>query len=93
PVRPAVLLGGGLGIAVATGAGGWASGGEFLTSRKLGGTVPVLGRVDIPTNMLFDAGVYFLVLGLVLMILTTLGASLEEPEDPRESEAAAREPS
>ncbi|GAA1812023.1 hydrogen gas-evolving membrane-bound hydrogenase subunit E [Actinomadura chokoriensis] len=93
PVRPAVLLGGGLGIAVATGAGGWASGGEFLASRKPGGTVPVLGRVDVPTNLLFDAGVYFLVLGLVLMILTTLGASLEEPEEPEESEAAAEEPS
>ncbi|MEU5992689.1 hydrogen gas-evolving membrane-bound hydrogenase subunit E [Spirillospora sp. NPDC047418] len=89
PVRPAVLLGGGLGIAVATGAGGWASGGEFLASRKLGGTVPVLGPVEISTNLLFDAGVYFLVLGLVLMILTTLGASLEEPEEPE----AAEEPS
>ncbi|MFB4308025.1 hydrogen gas-evolving membrane-bound hydrogenase subunit E [Actinomadura sp. GTD37] len=81
PVRPAVLLGAGLGIAVATGAGGWASGGEFLSSEHLGGAVPVLGRVEIPTNLLFDAGVYLLVLGLVLTILTTLGASLEEPDD------------
>ncbi|CNF97962.1 NADH:ubiquinone oxidoreductase subunit 5 (chain L)/multisubunit Na+/H+ antiporter%2C MnhA subunit [Mycobacterium tuberculosis] len=91
PVRPAVLLGGGLGIAVATGAGGWASGGEFLSSRKFGGTVPVLGDVEISTNLLFDAGVYFLVLGLVLMILTTLGASLEDPEDAEEPEAPAGE--
>ncbi|WP_217920076.1 hydrogen gas-evolving membrane-bound hydrogenase subunit E [Actinomadura sp. BRA 177] len=90
PVRPALLLGGGLGIAVATGAGGWASGGQFLSSRKLGGTVPVLGEVEIPTNLFFDAGVYLLVLGLVLTILTTLGASLEEPDAP---EAAGEEPS
>ncbi|MFA1547344.1 hydrogen gas-evolving membrane-bound hydrogenase subunit E [Actinomadura chokoriensis] len=83
PVRPTALLGGGLGIAVATGAGGWASGGEFLSSRKLGGTLPVVGHVEISTNLLFDAGVYLLVLGLVLTILTTLGASLEEPEIPR----------
>ncbi|MFA1539191.1 hydrogen gas-evolving membrane-bound hydrogenase subunit E [Actinomadura monticuli] len=84
PVRPAALLGAGLGIAVATGAGGWADGGAFLGSHHLGGTVPVLGHVEVPTNLIFDAGVYLLVLGLVLMILTTLGASLEEPEIPAE---------
>ncbi|NKZ05658.1 Na+/H+ antiporter subunit A [Actinomadura latina] len=90
PVRPAVLLGGGLGIAVATGAGGWASGGEFLASGKFGGTVPVFGHVEVPTNLFFDAGVYLLVLGLVLTILTTLGASLEEEPEALEVPAEER---
>ncbi|WP_396446994.1 Na+/H+ antiporter subunit A [Actinomadura sp.] len=92
PVRPGVLLGGGLGLAVATGAAGWAlPGGEFLTSDKLAGTVPVLGHVEIPTNLFFDAGVYLLVLGLVLMILTTLGASLEEPDEPEGADVPGEE--
>ncbi|TMR33270.1 hydrogen gas-evolving membrane-bound hydrogenase subunit E, partial [Actinomadura geliboluensis] len=86
PVRPALLLGGGLGIAVAAGAGGWASGGEFLRSVHLGGTVPVLGHVELPTSLFFDAGVYLLVLGLVLTILSTLGASLEDPDEELDQE-------
>jgi multicomponent Na+:H+ antiporter subunit A len=47
--------------------------------------VPVLGEVEIPTTLRFDAGVYLLVLGLELTILTTLGASLED--DAAEEEA------
>ncbi|WP_067805177.1 Na+/H+ antiporter subunit A [Actinomadura formosensis] len=84
PVRPGVLLGGGLGLAVAAGASGWASGGEFLDFTTLTATVPLAGHVKVPTNLFFDAGVYLLVLGLVLTILTTLGASLEEPDVPDE---------
>ncbi|QKW35024.1 DUF4040 domain-containing protein [Actinomadura sp. NAK00032] len=92
PVRPALLLGGGLGIAVAAGAGGWASGGEFLRSVHLGGTVPVFGHVELPTSLFFDAGVYLLVLGLVLTILSTLGASLEEPDEEEPDGQRDREP-
>ncbi|TDC83320.1 hydrogen gas-evolving membrane-bound hydrogenase subunit E [Actinomadura sp. 7K507] len=82
PVRPGVLLGGGLGLAVATGAAGWTLGGfgdgEFLKSEVLHVAPPVIGDVKITTSLFFDAGVYLLVLGLVLTILITLGASLDE---------------
>ncbi|RKS74795.1 multisubunit sodium/proton antiporter MrpA subunit /multisubunit sodium/proton antiporter MrpB subunit [Actinomadura pelletieri DSM 43383] len=78
PVRPSVLLGGGLGLAVATGAAAWTSGGQFLQGDVWDATVPVLGEVKVPTSLFFDAGVYLLVLGLVLTILATLGASLED---------------
>ncbi|MGH3243659.1 MAG: MnhB domain-containing protein, partial [Spirillospora sp.] len=84
PVRPSVLLGGGLGLAVATGAAGWTSGGEFLRGEVLHASVPVVGDVHVPTSLFFDVGVYLLVLGLVLTIITTLGASLED--DPEEAE-------
>ncbi|RFS85556.1 DUF4040 domain-containing protein [Actinomadura spongiicola] len=83
PVRPSVLLGGGLGLAVATGAAGWTSGGQFLQGDVLHATAPVLGEVKVPTSLFFDAGVYLLVLGLVLTILATLGASLENDEGSR----------
>ncbi|MEU8796783.1 hydrogen gas-evolving membrane-bound hydrogenase subunit E [Spirillospora sp. NPDC048819] len=82
PVRPGVLLGGGLGLAVATGVAGWTFGGAgdgaFLKSEVLHAAPPVIGDVKVPTSLFFDVGVYLLVLGLVLTILTTLGASLDE---------------
>lgn len=86
PVRPSVLLGGGLGLAVATGAAGWTSGGEFLRGEVLHVSAPVVGDFDVPTSLFFDLGVYLLVLGLVLTILTTLGASLEN--DPGDTDDA-----
>ncbi|MCP9954705.1 DUF4040 domain-containing protein [Actinomadura madurae] len=95
PVRPSVLVGAGLGLAIATGAAGWASGGfphgEFLHSEVLHATLPAVGEVDVYTSLFFDLGVYLLVLGLVLVFLTTLGASLdvEDPEEaPDEGEAS-----
>ena len=95
PVRPGVLLGGGLGLAIATGAAGWSVGGfadgEFLKGDVLHAALPVLGDVKVPTSLFFDAGVYLLVLGLVLTILITLGAGLDESAvdeaDLEESEA------
>ncbi|TDC46765.1 DUF4040 domain-containing protein [Actinomadura sp. KC345] len=97
PVRPGVLLGGGLGLAVATGAAGWTLGGfgkgEFLKGEVLHAALPVIGDVKLPTSLFFDAGVYLLVLGLVLTILTTLGASLDESavEDAGPEEGGAAE--
>ncbi|MFI0407312.1 Na+/H+ antiporter subunit A [Actinomadura sp. 3N508] len=91
PLRPTVLLGGGLGLAAATGAAGWTSGGEFLRGEILHASVPVIGDIDLPTSLFFDIGVYLLVLGLVLTILTTLGASLEDDlaEEARAGEERA----
>ncbi|GAA4229687.1 Na+/H+ antiporter subunit A [Actinomadura meridiana] len=81
PVRPSILLGGGLGLAIATGAAGWRSGGQFLEGDVLHATPPVIGEVHVPTSLVFDVGVYLVVLGLVVTILTTLGASLEDDAD------------
>ncbi|MGI5415827.1 Na+/H+ antiporter subunit A [Actinomadura luteofluorescens] len=89
PVRPSVLIGGGLGLAVATGAAGWTAGGfphgEFLQGEVWHASPPVLGEVHVPTSLFFDIGVYLVVLGLVLTILTTLGASLEDEPDEEEA--------
>jgi multicomponent Na+:H+ antiporter subunit A len=78
PVHPPVLIGGGLAIALCTGAGAWLFGGSFLESTVLEGTWPIIGHVKLPTGLLFDLGVYVLVLGLVLSLTRTLGTSLEE---------------
>ncbi|HEY8482198.1 MAG TPA: hydrogen gas-evolving membrane-bound hydrogenase subunit E [Spirillospora sp.] len=79
PVRPAVLLGGGLAVAVVTGAAGWAfPDAAFLAGEAPHVALPVLGDVKLSTSLFFDVGVYLLVLGMVLTILTTLGVSLDE---------------
>lgn len=40
-------------------------------------TVPVWGDVKIATALIFDIGVYVLVLGLVLDVLRSLGAEID----------------
>lgn len=73
-----VVLGAGLAIAVATGFGGWVWGTEFLESTALEADLPVLGTVKASTSLLFDAGVYLVVLGLVMEALGSLGREVEQ---------------
>ncbi len=78
PVPGSVLMGIGLTVAVATGAAAWLGGGEFLSSGKLEVDLPLLGVVKATSALAFDIGVYLVVVGLVVSVLTTLGA---EPID------------
>lgn len=86
PVSGTVLMGIGLTLAVATGAAAWLGGGEFLSSGKLEVDVPLLGMAKATSALAFDIGVYLVVVGLVVNVLTTLGA---EPDDPAPAEEAA----
>lgn len=79
PLPPAALIGSGLTIAVATGAAAWLTGGEFLESGKLDLDVPVIGAIHATSSLAFDIGVYLVVVGLVVGILTALGQEDEEP--------------
>jgi len=91
PWHPNVLIGGGLGLALLTGAVPWAVGGAFLESAAAEWTWPLLGHVEAPSGLVFDLGVYLLVLGLVLSLLRSLGTSLEEePDVPDASRGEAR---
>lgn len=78
PVSPQVFLGTGVALAVLTGATGWVAGDQFLESAKFELEAPVLGTVRASSTLSFDAGIYLVVVGLVLAILRTLGAE-EEP--------------
>ncbi|MGH3665673.1 MAG: MnhB domain-containing protein [Egibacteraceae bacterium] len=73
PLRPETLLGGGLLLAGGTGAASWLLGAPFLTGGKVELDVPVLGLVKATSALAFDMGVYLVVVGLVLMVLCTLG--------------------
>ncbi len=73
PISPMALMGGGLALAVATGAASWVAGGQFLESGKAELDVPLLATVKASSALVFDVGVYLVVVGLVLGVLTTLG--------------------
>ena len=58
--------------AVATGLGSLWFGYPFLTSHTAHVTLPGLGEVHFPSAMLFDVGVFAVVVGATLLILTAL---------------------
>jgi multicomponent Na+:H+ antiporter subunit A len=90
PVPPAVVLGSGLALAALAGAGAWVFGGQFLQSAILERDVPVLGHVKVVTVVVFDTGVYLVVVGMVLAVLRGLGVEIARRTAQRESEAAER---
>lgn len=73
PAAPSRVLALGMSAALLTGLGGALWGGEFLESTLLSAEVPLLGTVKTTTALFFDIGVYLVVVGLVLAVLTTLG--------------------
>ena len=77
PVRPPVLLGSGLVIALVTAIVPLAFGAQVLTSTKLAAEVPLLGSVEVQTSVFLDVGVYVLIVGAVLDLLRSLGAGVE----------------
>jgi len=78
PVDPSLPLGAGLLLAGCTGSAALLLGADFLESGKVELDVPVLGVVKATSALPFDTGVFLVVVGLVLVVLQTLG---DEPED------------
>ncbi len=66
-------IGWGLMIAAATGAGSFVLGHPFLTSAYLSPALPWIGKLPIATAMFFDFGVFLVVTGATLLMLTTIG--------------------
>ena len=77
PVEAGTVLGAGLLLAGLSGLGGLVLGGEVLQTAVLQADLPVLGHVKLVTSLVFDVGVYLIVVGLVLDILRSLGAELD----------------
>jgi multisubunit Na+/H+ antiporter MnhB subunit len=80
-VEPPTLLGAGLALAGLTGTASLLGGNAFLESAKATFEVPVLGEVNASSTLPFDVGVYLVVVGLVLMVLRTLGAEGEDGDE------------
>ena len=71
-LRPPRWIAAGLLLAVATGLGSLAFGYPFLTSHTAHLSLPVLGELHLPSAFLFDLGVFAVVLGSTLLLLTAL---------------------
>lgn len=72
PVRPTLIIGTGLLVAVAAALAPAAFGAPVLSSVK----VAVAG-ITMQTSLFLDIGVYVLIVGVVLDLLRTLGAGIE----------------
>ncbi|MDQ0839991.1 monovalent cation:proton antiporter [Sphingomonas faeni] len=71
-IRPLRWIGGGLLCALATGAGSLTFGYQFLSSYFRYVDVPLIGSVPFATALLFDLGVFSLVVGATALILIAL---------------------
>ena len=71
-VQPLRWIGLGLLIATATGLGAWAFGRPFLTSYFNYAELPVFGEIPFASALLFDLGVFALVIGATTLILIAL---------------------
>jgi multicomponent K+:H+ antiporter subunit A len=69
---PPRWIGAGLMLAALTGLGAIVAGYPFLTTHTAHVTVPVVGDVHLPTATFFDVGVFGVVVGATLLILTAL---------------------
>jgi len=76
-VRPEQMLGVGLLLALFAGSAGWIWGGGFLESGILGFEIPVLGVVKAPSALVFDIGVFAVVVGLTAALVSSVGDEVE----------------
>jgi multicomponent Na+:H+ antiporter subunit A len=77
PIEAGALLGIGLFIATGSGLAPLLFGGAVLQSAILDLHLPLLGDVHLVTSLGFDAGVYVVVVGLVLDLLRSLGSGID----------------
>ena len=83
PLDAGKILGVGLGLSAGTAVASLLVGAPALSSAMIEFDVPVLGHIKFVTALLFDLGVYLIVVGLVLDVLRSLGARLDvEMADP-----------
>lgn len=76
-IDPRTLMGLGLLVALGSAFIGPLTGGAFFAGRWVYVEVPVLGELHLGTPLLFDLGVYLVVIGSVLTFVLTL-AEVEE---------------
>jgi len=77
PLDPGVPLGLGIVLTASTGAAPLLAGADLLRSGFHELTLPVLGHVKLTSVLVFDTGVFLVVVGVVLALLRTLGAEAE----------------
>ena len=76
-IRPPVLMGVGLTVAVLTALAPVPFGAPVLSSAKFAVPLGPLGELEIVTSLFLDVGVYLLIVGVVLDLLRALGSGIE----------------
>ncbi len=93
-VLPVNWIGAGLLLAAATGMGSWIFGYPFLSSDKGTVDLPLIGEIHVATAILFDLGVFALVMGAtVLMLIALAHQSIRSLRAARIAPEAAEEAS
>ena len=80
-----IMIGSGIGIATLSGLGSWAFGHTFLSSWFDYFYLPVIGKFELASAMVFDLGVFLTVVGATMLILANLG-QLTTSERPVQKE-------
>jgi len=76
-VRPPVVIGSGLLVALLAALAPVAFGAPVLASTKLAADLPLFGPVSVQTSLFLDIGVYLLIVGVVVDLLRSLGSGIE----------------
>ncbi|MFT5642601.1 MAG: multicomponent K+:H+ antiporter subunit A, partial [Janthinobacterium sp.] len=72
PLYPRRWIAAGLLVSLATGLGSLAWGFPFLTSHSFYVTLPLIGTIHLASALFFDIGVFLLVVGSTMLILTAI---------------------
>ncbi len=91
-LNPPRWIAAGLLLAAGAGLGALAFGYPFLTTHTAHVTLPLIGEVHIASALLFDAGVFALVVGATLLILTALAHQSVRWQQGRTGRAGAGAP-
>jgi len=83
PISAGGLLGTGLALAAVSGVMPLLLGGQVFQSAIIQVWLPVFGDIKFVTSTIFDIGVYIVVVGLVLDVLRSLGAEIDEHMEER----------
>jgi len=81
-LRPWTILGTGLALAAITALFPLLLGDAPLDNAKVTWELPLLGHVAFTSALLFDSGVYLVVVGLLLMVFEALGDEADDAPDP-----------
>lgn len=83
PLDSGKILGVGLSLVGGTALASLFVGAPALSSAAITFTLPVLGQAKLVTSLFFDVGVYLVVVGMVLDVLRSLGARLDQVQELR----------
>ena len=81
PVQAGMVLGAGMAIAVLAGVLPLLLGGTVFATATPIVHVPLLGELHFPSALIFDTGVYLVVVGVMLDFLRSLGAQIDQQQE------------